>query len=184
MRNHCILYFFVVFCVLYFIFPNKTINANEGSAAKLGEMGFSFHVVDEEATRIFNITNETIPGVVYMGAFDMGIESRNMLGNPDFVAICVERSLDGSHVLNVRIDEDPYNSSQSIITFFLDVEGGEIFMRLTLANVGRPMAIVFENKVRMVAEIISPIRESVSIQGFSTEEATTIARILGYNHNQ
>ncbi|MCL2318616.1 MAG: protein translocase subunit SecD, partial [Treponema sp.] len=59
-----------------------------------------------------------------------------------------------------------------------DTEGGEIFYKLTSANVGKPMAIVLDGRVKSQASIRSAIRESVSLEGFGQDEANNIALML------
>jgi preprotein translocase subunit SecD len=60
----------------------------------------------------------------------------------------------------------------------LDSEGGDIFYRLTSANVGKPLAIVLDDKVKSQATINSAIRDAVRLTGFGAEEAENIALIL------
>jgi preprotein translocase subunit SecD len=64
------------------------------------------------------------------------------------------------------------------VTFMLDSEGGEIFYRLTSANVGKPMAIVLDNRVKSMATIQSAIRDAVRLTGFGLDEANNIALTL------
>jgi preprotein translocase subunit SecD len=85
--------------------------------------------------------------------------------------------LDGNHIRSAVVDRGNIDGKPEV-TFVLDSEGGEIFYRLTSANVGKPMAIVLDNKVRSQATIQTSIRESVRLTGFGLEEANNIALTL------
>ena len=168
----------------------------------MGRGSLTFHIVDEEATRLFNAFYNANPGatfdsrgellnpelvhpdVVIRGVFGRdryGLDEqvRNAFGNPDFVAIRREVGLDGNHIRSAEESRNPDPMERNpIVTFLLDSEGGEIFHRLTTANVGRPMAIVVEDRVRSIATIRGPIREAVSLEGFGADEARNIALML------
>jgi preprotein translocase subunit SecD len=60
----------------------------------------------------------------------------------------------------------------------LDTEGAEIFYRLTSANVGKPLAIVLDGRVKSQATIQTAIRDAVRLTGFGQEEANNIALTL------
>ena len=168
----------------------------------MGRGTLTFHIVDEEASVLFNnfynanpaatfdargeLVNPGMlpPDVVVRGVFgrdQFGLDEqrRNPFGNPDFVAIRSEVGLDGTHIQQAEVSRnpDPMNLNP-VVTFRLSSEGGEIFHRLTSANVGRPMAIVMEDRVRSIATIRSPIREAVSLEGFAEDEARNIALML------
>ena len=65
------------------------------------------------------------------------------------------------------------------IRFNLTTEAGERFHKYTSANVGSAMAIVLENKIREVANIQSPIRDSGEITGgFTEEQANDLSLML------
>jgi len=168
----------------------------------MGRGSLTFHIVDEEATRIFNAFYNARPGdtfdlrgelnpaiaipddVVIRGVFgrdQYGLDEHllNALGNPNFVAIRREIGLDGNHIRSAEVNRNPDPMERNpVVTFLLDSEGGEIFHRLTSANVNRPMAIVLEDRVRSVATIRGPIREAVSLEGFAADEARNIALML------
>ena len=168
----------------------------------MGRGSLTFHIVDEEATRIFNafynanpaatfdahgeLLNPGMlpPGVVIRGVFgrdQFGLDeqARNPFGNPDFVALRSEVGLDGNHIGSAEVSRNPDPMERNpVVTFLLDAEGGEIFHRLTSANVERPMAIVMDDRVRSIATIRGPIREAVSLSGFAPDEARNIALIL------
>ncbi|MCL2380466.1 MAG: protein translocase subunit SecD [Treponema sp.] len=167
----------------------------------MGRGSLTFHIVDEEATMMFNsfhginpaaafdasgeLLNPGIvhPDVVIRGVFERdqyGIdEQRRTAGVPEFVAIRREIGLHGDHIRSAEVSRNPDPMSRTpIVTFTLDSEGGEIFHRLTSANVGRPMAIVLEDRVRSIATIRGPIWDNVSLEGFAADEARNIALML------
>jgi preprotein translocase subunit SecD len=70
-------------------------------------------------------------------------------------------------------------NGQPDITFTLTTEAGDRFFKYTSANVNTGMAIVLENKVREVANIESPIRDSGEIRGgFSQQQANDLSLML------
>ncbi|MCL2008599.1 MAG: protein translocase subunit SecD, partial [Treponema sp.] len=163
----------------------------------MGRGSLVFHIVDEEATAAFNAFYNANPlstfdsrgelldpsivpaDVVIRGVFDRdryGLDEhrRNVYGNPDYVAIKREVGLDGNYIQSADVIRDPIDGRPRV-TFMLSAEGGEIFFRLTSANVDRVMAIVLEDRVRSQATIRTGIREAVSLEGFGLEEANSIA---------
>lgn len=161
----------------------------------------SFHIVDQEATEIFNnyyrsnplttfdemgtLVNPSIvpPDVIIIGVFNK--DAYGLLGqhrNPDgslrFVAIKREVGLDGNHIQYASIEQGHIDGRPEIV-FTLDNEGGNIFYRLTSANILRPMAVVLDNKIRSQATILAPIKDTVRITGFDTAEALLLAEMFG-----
>ena len=166
----------------------------------MGKGSLSFHIVDEEATNAFSeyynanplqtldargelINPDILPAdVVVRGVFvkdQYGLDEhrRNASGSPDYVAIKREVGLDGNHIRSADVNRSNIDGRPNV-TFLLDAEGGEIFYKLTSANVGKPMAIVLEDRVKSVATIRGAIRESVQLEGFGAEEANNIALML------
>ena len=157
--------------------------------------GLYFHIVDEEETQAFNdfynknpsstfddngaLINPHIvsPDVIILGLFDMGRQKNNAMGNPDFAALRTGIRLDKNEITDVRVEKHMM-SGEPIVTFYLSPEGGELFFNHTLRNAGRLMAVVFENQIRFIARITSPIRDAVTIQGFEEEETNRIADLL------
>ena len=166
----------------------------------MGKGSLAFHIVDEEATVAFNnfynmqpaytfnaqggLINPSIvpPDVLILGVYDKdryGLDEhrRNSQGNPEYVAIRREVGLDGNYIRDVQVNRDSLDG-RPVVNFFLTSEGGEIFYRLTSANINKPMAIVLEDRVKSQATIRSAIRDSVSLEGFGAEEANNIALML------
>ena len=70
-------------------------------------------------------------------------------------------------------------NNQPAVTFALTTEGGRAFGELTAANIGRPLAIVVDGKVRSVARIDNRITTDGTIHGsFTSQEAQDLAVIL------
>ena len=166
----------------------------------MGKGSLAFHIVDEDATITFNsfynsnpantfnlqgelINPSLVPSdVVIRGVYDkdrygLDEQRRNSFGNLDFVAIKREVGLDGNHIRSAEVNRNTMDGRPHV-TFMLDSEGGEIFFRLTSANVGKPMAIVLEDRVKSQATIRTAIRDAVSLEGFGAEEAHNIALTL------
>jgi preprotein translocase subunit SecD len=156
----------------------------------------SFHIVDEEATEVFNnyfrenpdstfneqgqlIDPNILPAdVTVIGVFSMNKQKLDEDGNPVFVAIKREVGLDGNHVMKVKVEKDIFDPPKSKINISLDAEGGEIFYSLTASNVGKGMALVVDNRVRFIAIIQTAIRDAVSMSGLEKDEANELARML------
>jgi preprotein translocase subunit SecD len=70
-------------------------------------------------------------------------------------------------------------NSQPAVNFTLTTEGGRQFGDVTAANVGRPLAIVLDGRVRSVARIDNRITTDGTIHGsFTQQEAQDLALIL------
>ena len=94
-----------------------------------------------------------------------------------YMVINAVPGLDGNHITNATTSADPI-TGQPETNFQLDKDGGEIFYKMTSANVGKTMAVVLDDKVKAGARISEPIRDSVRMTGFSAEEATNLALVL------
>ncbi|MEJ5188795.1 MAG: protein translocase subunit SecD [Breznakiellaceae bacterium] len=163
------------------------------NAIIMGKGRLAFHIVDEEATNQFlayyrqhptdtfdGEGNLIDPTIVPSDVVIRGMYEKDKYGLDSFVgyvAIKKEVGLDGNHIKNALVNRDQL-SGRPEVTFLLDDEGGEIFYKLTSANVGKPLAIVMDDKVKSRAVIQEPIRESVRLTGFGLEEAQNIALIL------
>jgi len=165
----------------------------------MGKGSLAFHMVDTEATEAFNryyyahptttfnpqgelLDPSIVPAdVVIRGVYikdKYGLdEQRRSSGLPEYVAIKREIGLDGNHIRSAEVSRNTMDGRPAV-TFMLDSEGGEIFYRLTSANVNKPMAIVLDNRVKSQATIRTAIRDAVSLEGFGAEEANNIALML------
>jgi len=160
----------------------------------------AFHIVDDDATRDFNmfymanghagtfdargnLRDPTIvpADVVIRGVFVQdryGLSEQLIIdGIPQYVAIRREVGLEGYHILSANVERNHLDGRPEVI-FNMTGAGGEIFHRLTSANVGRQMAVVLDNRVRSQATIQTAIRDRVRLTGFGMEEANNIAMML------
>jgi preprotein translocase subunit SecD len=85
--------------------------------------------------------------------------------------------LDGNHIRGAIVQRDQ-RTSRPQVTFQLDSEGGDRFWEFTSAHVSEPMAVVLDNRIKSVATISEPIRDSVAISGMGAEEADNLAVTL------
>jgi preprotein translocase subunit SecD len=166
----------------------------------MGKGSLAFHLVDEEATVAFNqyynanpaqtfnafgeLVNPLIVpsdvvmrGVYTKDQYGLDEQKRNSYGNLDYVAIKKEVGLDGNHIRSAEVSRSNLDGRPTV-TFLLDSEGGDIFYKLTSANIEKPMSIVLDDKVKSIATIRGAIRESVQLEGFGEDEANNIALML------
>jgi preprotein translocase subunit SecD len=166
----------------------------------MGKGSLAFHLEDEEATAAFNnyyrqnpattfdANGKLInPNIVPADVMILGVYGKDRYGldeqrtNPDgslqFIAVKREIGLDGNHIQEAIVDRDNLDGRPEV-TFRLDPEGGEIFYKLTSANVDRMLTIVLDDRVKSRATITTSIRDAVRISGFGQEEANNLALTL------
>ncbi|MDR2535349.1 MAG: protein translocase subunit SecD [Treponema sp.] len=159
----------------------------------MGKGSLAFHLVDDSAAAAFNAYYATHPTTTFDGNGNLadptivpsdvqilGVYTKDQYGLDEFVqytAVKKEVGLDGNHIKNALVERNNLDGKPEV-TFMLDTEGGEIFYRLTSANVGKRLAIVLDDKVKSQATIQTGIRDSVRLTGFSAEEANNIALTL------
>ena len=163
----------------------------------MGRGSLTFHIADIEATHAFLNFYHANPGVPLFDEYGELLDAASIPGLPadviirgvfeqdlygldiqvGHVALMREVGLDGTHIRSALVERSQLDGRPEV-TFLLSPEGGEIFFQLTSANVGRPMAIVLDDRVRSQATIQTAIREAVRLTGFGMDEANAIARIL------
>jgi preprotein translocase subunit SecD len=166
----------------------------------MGKGSLAFHIVDQEATNTFNEyyyshptttfdsygnlldpsivpADVVIRGVYIKDRYGLDEQRRNAQNLPDYVAIKREVGLDGNHIQGAQVNRNSMDGKPEV-TFELDSEGGEIFYRLTSANIEKPMAIILDDKVKSMATITTGIHDAVRLTGFGAEEAENIALVL------
>jgi preprotein translocase subunit SecD len=166
----------------------------------MGKGSLAFHMVDVEATNAFNnyyrsnpsgtfddegnLRNPTIVpgdvmirGVYVKDRYGLDEHARNIDGSLSYAALKKEVGLDGNHIRSAVVQRDSLDGKPTV-NFLLDSEGAEIFYRLTLANIGKPLAIVLDGRVKSQATIKAAIRDSVQLSGFGLDEANNIALTL------
>ena len=166
----------------------------------MGKGSLAFHMVDTEAAEAFysyyrqhpvdtfdnegNLINPSIvpPDVIIRGVYikdryGLDEQARNADGSLSYTALKAVVGLDGNYIRSAEVSRNNLDGKPEV-TFVLDAEGGEIFHELTSNNIGKPLAIVLDGKVKSQATIQSAIRESVRLTGFGLEEANNIALTL------
>jgi len=166
----------------------------------MGKGSLSFHMEDEEATAAFYryyMANPTTtfdasgklidPTIVPADVMVLGVYGKDRYGldeqqtNSDgslrFAAIKREVGLDGNHIQEAVVERNSMDGKPEV-TFRLDAEGGEIFYKLTSANVDKMLTIVLDDRVKSRANITTSIRDAVRISGFGLEEANNLALTL------
>ena len=166
----------------------------------MGKGSLAFHMVDPEAADAFsnyyrynpartfdedgNLLDPTIVpsdvmirGVYIKDRYGLDEHARNADGSLSYTALKKEVGLDGNHIRSAEVSRNNLDGKPEV-TFLLDSEGGEIFHRLTSANIGKPLAIVLDDKVKSQATIQTAIRDAVRLTGFGADEAQNIALTL------
>jgi preprotein translocase subunit SecD len=166
----------------------------------MGKGSLTFHMEDEEATAAFNnyyrwnptntfdangrlIDPAIVPpdvmilGYYFKDRYGLDEQATNSDGSLRYLAVKKEVGLDGNYIIDASVDRNYLDGKPEVI-FRLSSEGGDIFYRLTAANVGKNLAIVLDNKVRSNATISTAIGERGSISGFGQDEARNLAIVL------
>jgi preprotein translocase subunit SecD len=198
-KTHTLNICLIIFGLLFLLLANRNIFANDILLDFSEKNILNFHLVDEEATDLFNLYYNENPeitfnefgelqnpyiipcGAIILGVYENDLQKYNLMGNLEFVVIRKEISLSGNHIIDVQINEHIFIPNMYTINFTLDPEGGEIFFRLTSFNIGRSLAIVWDNKVIATPFISDSIRDQVSISGIGVEDVNNIYNIIKSN---
>jgi len=166
----------------------------------MGKGSLTFQLEDSEATEAFynyymanptttfdangNLLNPSIvpSDVVVLGVYTKdryGLDEqvRNNDGSLRYIAVKKEIGLDGNYIEDASVDRNNMDGKPEVI-FKLTSEGGEIFYKLTSANVNKNLAIILDNKVKSHPNISTGIHERGTITGFGSEEAENLALVL------
>jgi preprotein translocase subunit SecD len=166
----------------------------------MGKGSLAFHMEDTEATEIFNEYYRTHPATTFDASgnlinptivpadvkilgfyikdrYGLDEQDRNTDGNLKYVAVKKEVGLDGNHIQEAVVERNTMDGKPEV-TFRLDSEGGDIFYRLTSANIDKVLTIVLDDRVKSRATITTSIRDAVRLTGFGAEEANNIALML------
>ena len=166
----------------------------------MGKGSLAFHLEDSEVTEFINnyyranptttfdssgrlIDPSIVPAdVMILGyyikdQYGLDEQARNWDGSLRYVALKREIGLDGNYIESASVNRNSMDGRPEVV-FQLTSEGGEIFYRLTSANVNNNLAIVLDDRVRSVATISTGIRDNGQITGFGSEEAENIALVL------
>ena len=94
-----------------------------------------------------------------------------------FYAVRKSVPVTGRDLKSARVEKG--EMGQPTIGFSLTAEGGKKFGALTAANIGRPLAIVLDNKVQSAPTINDAIQDRGTISGsFSPQEANDLSLVL------
>lgn len=160
----------------------------------MGKGILNFRLVDQQATEnfnnyyyqhaasTFNSEGKLIdPSIIPSDCEVMGLYSKDDYGLDErtgYLVVKKEIALDGKHVKSAQVSADNV-TNQPEVNFVLDTEGASIFATFTAANVGKPLAIVSDNKVKSYANIREAIGGGqVQISGFGLEEARNLQKVL------
>jgi preprotein translocase subunit SecD len=159
----------------------------------MGKGGLAFHMVDRDAAAAFQSYYDAHPTTTFDGSGNLidpsvipsdvkvlGVYEKDRYGLDEFTGYTVvkkEVGLDGNHIRSALVERNNLDGRPEV-TFLLDAEGGDIFYKLTSANIDKPLAIVLDDRVKAQATIQAAIRDSVRLTGFGAEEANNIALTL------
>jgi preprotein translocase subunit SecD len=166
----------------------------------MGKGSLTFQLEDSDATKAFNnyykanptttfdangnlINTSIVPSdVVVLGVYTKdryGLDEqvRNDDGTLRYIAVKKEIGLDGNYIEEATVERNNMEGKPEVV-FKLSSEGGEIFYKLTSANVNKSLAIVLDNKVKSHPNISTGIHERGTITGFGSEEAENLALVL------
>ena len=166
----------------------------------MGKGSLAFHLEDSDATEAFYnyyranptttfdasgklINPAIVPSdVMILGyyikdRYGLDEQARNSDGSLRYIAVKKEVGLDGNYIEEAVVERNNMDARPEVV-FRLSSEGGEIFYRLTSANVEKNLTIVLDDRVRSNARITTGIRERGQITGFDAEEAENIALVL------
>jgi preprotein translocase subunit SecD len=160
----------------------------------MGRGKLAFHIVDDDATakleqylssNPLGVDEKTLavsdPTIVPAGEVVRKYYKKDSYGLDEFtgryMVISETPGLDGTHIQSAQVSSDSI-TGQPETNFTLDKEGGEIFYKLTSANVNKTLAVVLDDRVKAGARIQEAIRESVRMTGFSADEAANLALVL------
>ncbi|MEZ5319067.1 MAG: protein translocase subunit SecD [Vicinamibacterales bacterium] len=96
---------------------------------------------------------------------------------PVFYLLQRDPAITGADVRSARTGRD--SMGRNAVIFTLSAAGADRFAEFTGRNIGRPLAVVLDHRVRSVATIDSVIRQEGQIAGrFTPQEASDLAVIL------
>jgi len=122
-------------------------------------------------------SNVKILGVYTKDRYGLDEHIRNMDGTYSYIAVNSEIGLDGNYIEDAVVERNNM-SGRPEVAFRLSEEGGEIFYRLTSANVDKNLAIIMDGKVRSAPNISTGIRDRGTITGFDQEGSENLALVL------
>lgn len=164
------------------------------NAFLMGKGKLNFHIVDDDATAALRDYIDRNPGkaldsegqpvdksILPAGTVARRFVQKDRYGidyTSNYVVIREEIGLDGSHIVDAQVGNDPV-TGRPVINFALDKEGSDIFFKLTSANVNKTLSIVLDDNVKAGATIQEAISGGqVRMSGLDKQEAQDIALVL------
>ncbi len=127
-----------------------------------------------------NVRDQKVLELLPKGTMLRGVFKKDAYGIDEYKGYAVlfeEVGLNGTYIRDAQVSRNNL-TGQPVVNFVLTAEGGEIFYKLTSANVQKWLAVVLDNKIKAQAIIRDSIRESVQVEGFTADEATDLALVL------
>ena len=115
-----------------------------------------------------NVRDQKVLELLPKGTMLRGVFQKDAYGIDEYKGYAVlleEVGLNGTFIRDAQVSRDNL-TGQPVVNFLLTSEGGEIFYKLTSANVGKVLAVVLDNKIKAQATIRTSIRDSVQVEGF------------------
>ncbi len=127
-----------------------------------------------------NVKDTNVLSVLPKGTVLRGVYQKDAYGLDELKGYTVlqeEVGLSGAEIRDAQVARDPV-TGEPTVNFILTAQGGEIFYKLTSANVKKVLAVALDNKVKAQATISEAIRDQVRVSGFKEEEARDLALVL------
>ncbi len=127
-----------------------------------------------------NVRDTNVLSVLPRGTVLRGVYQKDSYGLDELKGYTVlqeEVGLSGAEIRDAQVARDPL-TGQPTVNFILTAQGGEIFYKLTSANVDKVLAVALDNKVKAQATISEAIRDQVRVTGFREDEARDLALVL------
>jgi preprotein translocase subunit SecD len=127
-----------------------------------------------------NLKDTNVLSVLPKGTVLRGVYQKDVYGLDELKGYTVlqeEVGLSGAEIRDAQVARDPV-TGQPTVNFILTAQGGEIFYKLTSANVSKVLAVALDNKVKAQATISEAIRDQVRVTGFKEDEARDLALVL------
>jgi preprotein translocase subunit SecD len=162
----------------------------------MGKGLLTFHIADTEALAVVkryeqtshtvlldaagNVRDQKVLELLPKGDMLLGVFKKDAYGIDEYKGYAVLRQevgLNGTYIRDAQVSRDNL-TGKPVVNFLLTSEGGEIFYKLTSANVGKVLAVVLDNKIKAQATIRTSIRDQVQVEGFEQAEAQDLALVL------
>ena len=176
MKKYC---FFIIFFLFLF-----ELNA------QYPRLNLKFYVIDEEITKLFNNYCEVDSNLIFNEFGELiypyfipdnidileNLDSY-YLNNPKYIALRKWDSIVIHQIKEIQIIKKIFDKNIKL-NFKLTQEDGRSLYELTSQNIGKYIALVIDNKVKIICFLPEPIFDDVSIQGLEINEANNLEQIL------